>query len=248
MPITSYMNYENGRIPPVDVVLKIVALTRVNPRWLLHGEGERLLPEAAELPPAGDPACFLADLLEENARLNEALRAAKRAIDPSVLVVPSGANPRTWLAEQDQIRASAEDYVAVPILSGEAAARPPGHVFEAENHGWALCPRSAIKHPKTCFAARVETDGMSPIIPQGSLAVVDTSVCSATRIYRSRERIVAVRDPRQGCVFRWIEKAADHWLFLPANSLGRDRPIAWSRRDGADSPIIGNVVYRCTTC
>ena len=242
IPLTSYLNFEHGRVPPVDVLVKMVAVTRVNPRWLVHGKWPRLLPEGAESPPTEDAASLIADLLEENARLKEELRATRRETHPAVLVVPVDVDPKGWLAEQGRVQAAADEYVAVPVLSGANAAPPPENVFEAEKDGWLLCPRSVIKHPKNTFAFRVQDDAMAPAVPEGSFVGIDCSVHDPERLVKSGG-LAAVRDLRLGCTIRRVEKANQHWLFLPANFSEENKTVVWSAGGDTASPIVGAVVF-----
>ncbi|MFC1805491.1 LexA family transcriptional regulator [Planctomycetota bacterium] len=243
IPLTSYLNFENGRVPPMDTIVKMMALTRVNPRWLVHGKGSRHLPEEIGPSLAEDAASLLSALLEENARLREEQLAAKRAGQPAVLVVPADADPEVWPAAQEGVRAAAEEHIAVPVLSCQAAANPPGNVFEADNDGWLLCPSSAVKHPKSTFAMRVGDGAMAPTIPQGSLVGVDCSVRDPAKLHKSGSRLVAVRDPRQGCCIRQLEKAEGHWLFLPTNMSEQAMPMVWTEGSREQCLIIGKVVF-----
>ena len=242
IPLTSYLNFENGRVPPMDIIVKMMALTRVNPRWLVHGAGPQYLPRDIELPPAEDAASLVAALLEQNAKLEEQLLAAKRSAHPAVLVVPADVDPKEWLASQGKIQAASEEYVAVPILSGKNAENPPENVFEADRDGWSLCPRSAVKHPRSTFAMRVEDDAMAPAIPKGSLVGVDCSIHGTERLVES-VGLVAVRDPRSGCTIRRIEKADQHWLFLPASRSEENKAVVWSESGGTECPAIGAVIF-----
>ena len=248
IPLTSYLNFEHGRVPPVDVLVRMVAVTRVNPRWLVHGKGPRLLPEGAEVPPVEDAPSLIADLLEQNARLKEELRARKRETHSAVLVVPADVDPKEWLAEQAQIQAAADEYVAVPVLSGAIAATPPENVFEAEKDGWVLCPRSAIKHPKTTFAFRVHDDAMAPTVPEGSLAGIECSVRDPERLLKVGNCLAAIRYPRSGCTIRRIEKADQHWLFLPANPSEENNAFVWSSGEESECPVVGSVVFVFAGC
>jgi SOS-response transcriptional repressor LexA len=248
IPLTSYLNFEHGRVPPVDVLVKMVTVTRVNPRWLVHGKGPRLLPDGAELPPAADAASLIADLLEQNARLKEELRATKRETHPAILVVPADVDPKDWLADQGQIQAAAGDYVAVPVLSGANAAAPPENVFEAEKDGWALYPQLAIKHPKTTFAFRVQDDGMAPAVPEESIVGIDCSDRDPERLAKGGRGLVAIRGGRSGCTIRRIEKAGQHWLFLPATSSEKNKAAVWSASEGSECPVVGSVVSVLAGC
>jgi len=237
------LNFENGRVPPMDIIVKMMTLTRVNPQWLVHGEGPQYLPKEVELPAAEDAACLLTALLDENGRLKEQLLAAKRSTHPAVLVVPADVEPQEWLAAQGMVQAIANEYVAVPILTGENAKNPPENVFEADRDGWALCSRSAVKHPKSTFAVRVADEATAPAIPQGSLVGVDCSIRDPKKLHGDGGTVVAVSDTQQGCVMRRLLKAEGHWLFLPANPSERHTPIVWSEDAGSPCPIIGSVVF-----
>ncbi len=248
IPLTSYLNFENGRVPPMDIVVKMMTLTMINPRWLVHGEGPQYLPKEVELPPAEDAASLLAVLLEGNARLREQLLAAKRSTHPAVLVVPADVEPKGWLASQRQIQAAADEHIAIPILSGQNAAAPPENVFEAERDGWLLCPRSAIKHPKATFAFRVRDDAMAPAIPQGSLVGVDCSVRDPERLLKAGSGLVAVRDPSEGCVVRQLVKAEKHWVFVPAGPSEKYAPLVWAEGSEEPCPVIGRVIFVVVPC
>ncbi len=40
IPVRTWLNYEAGVTLPADVVLKLIDIARVNPHWLLTGEGD----------------------------------------------------------------------------------------------------------------------------------------------------------------------------------------------------------------
>ena len=41
IPLQTWLNYESGVVMPDVLVLKLLVLTHVEPRWLLNGEGEK---------------------------------------------------------------------------------------------------------------------------------------------------------------------------------------------------------------
>jgi hypothetical protein len=41
---STWDNYENGVTVPGEIILKLIVLTSVAPRWLLSGEGEKFRP------------------------------------------------------------------------------------------------------------------------------------------------------------------------------------------------------------
>ena len=40
-PVQTWLNYESGVMTPADVVLPLIVIARVNPHWLLTGQGEK---------------------------------------------------------------------------------------------------------------------------------------------------------------------------------------------------------------
>ena len=42
VPLRTWINYESGIVPPGDVMLRLIVNTRVNPRWLLTGQGAKV--------------------------------------------------------------------------------------------------------------------------------------------------------------------------------------------------------------
>lgn len=245
IPITSYLNYENGRVPPIDMVVKMMALTRVNPQWLLHGKGQQHLPRDITLPPTEDAACLVTELLEENARLRKQQVAAKRAARPAATVVPAGMDRERWLVQERRIQAAAEEHLAVPILSGRVASNSPENVLDADNDGWALFPKSAVKHPRSTFAFRVQDDAMEPAVPEGALVGIDRSMRDLQKVWRSRKRLVAIRDAKSGCVISQFEKAGEYWVVLSASGAG---PMVWAEGEAGRSPVIGTVVFVFSAC
>ncbi|HEV3122541.1 MAG TPA: helix-turn-helix transcriptional regulator [Isosphaeraceae bacterium] len=43
LPFRTWANYEAGVMMPAEIMLRFIALTNVNPEWLLTGNGERYL-------------------------------------------------------------------------------------------------------------------------------------------------------------------------------------------------------------
>jgi hypothetical protein len=41
VPYRTWMKYEGGEMMPAEVLLRFIALTNVNPNWLLKGRGKR---------------------------------------------------------------------------------------------------------------------------------------------------------------------------------------------------------------
>ena len=41
IPLSTWLNYEAGVTTPAEVILKLIAMARVSPNWLLTGQGEK---------------------------------------------------------------------------------------------------------------------------------------------------------------------------------------------------------------
>ncbi len=54
---------------------------------------------------------------------------------------------------------------------------------------------------------------------------------------------VAVRDPRQRCCIRQLQKAEGHWLFLATQRSEKAIPMVWADGSGEECPVIGRVVF-----
>jgi len=41
IPLGTWVNYESGVMMPAQAVLQLIELTRINPHWLLTGQGQK---------------------------------------------------------------------------------------------------------------------------------------------------------------------------------------------------------------
>ena len=91
VPPTTYAHYEKDVDPPLELALKLVRTTRVNPRWLWHGHGAPFLPLDVSIPEESDVAAAIGELLEETESLENALAEPEAQYKTS-----PKAPPRTW--------------------------------------------------------------------------------------------------------------------------------------------------------
>lgn len=242
--LQQYIRYEQDRVIPGELLLRLSQEKQVNPRWVLHGVGREFLPERPRREAILDAAELVVDLWEENDQLRRriSIRESEQKYEhtPVLAVIPAGMSPDAWAREQGHIQAEVRDCVAVPILGGRIAAGAPRDVYEHETEGWAIFYRRAIRNPKTTSALRVDGDSMEPFIPDGSLAGVDYSQRDPAKIVRGRFPFAAIRVDG-GCVIRRVERADGHWLFLPSNPSATNRPAVWGPSEG-ENPIVGKVV------
>lgn len=64
IPPTTYAHYEKDVDVPLDLAMRLVRATRVNPKWLWHGQGDPFLPDNATIPAQDDVAIAMGELLE----------------------------------------------------------------------------------------------------------------------------------------------------------------------------------------
>ena len=77
--LQQYIRYEKDRGLPVDLAVKLMQVTRVNPRWLYHGKGEAYLPDGSAVPAMEDAGSLIGELLEEIERLRSSRSGEEQA-------------------------------------------------------------------------------------------------------------------------------------------------------------------------
>ena len=75
------------------------------------------------------------------------------------------------------------------------------------------------------------------------MAGVDSSERDPVKLHKSGSRLVAVRDRRQGCCIRRLQKAEGNWLLLPTKPSEKVMPMVWADGSQEECPVIGKVVF-----
>ena len=166
--------------------------------------------------------------------------AEKRKINPAWLLL--GIGPKYFnRTATDIIKEESTEYAVslhsfiLPILSNEVAAGPiraledyPAEDFIALDEKW-------LKHPKNTFVRKMKGASMEPLIPDGSLVVVDTLDRDP-----ADGMIFAIR-AKNNCVIRRLSLQKDAMHFLPERPSSTNRPFHFNKR--AENPIIGKAIW-----
>jgi len=92
-----------------------------------------------------------------------------------------------------------------------------------------------LKHPKNTFVLKMKGASMEPLIPDGSLVVVDTLDRDP-----ADGMIFAIR-AKNNCVIRRLSLQKDAMHFLPERPSSTNRPFHFNKR--AENPIIGKAIW-----
>jgi hypothetical protein len=146
----------------------------------------------------------------------------------------TGANP-VWLFTGEGPRYSrAAPCAEVPLIPLQAlGSDPDGRPAE----GRVPVSDEWLDHPDETVAVRSEDDAMHPVLPAGSLAVIDLTYHDPRAL---AGRIVAAR-PEGQPVLRWLDVSGRHVILRP-NQPDRDHPVLAFQADGVGPELILGVV------
>jgi len=71
IPYRSYMNYKNGRTPPVELLGKVVELFKVNAQWMMTGKGEMFVKQADSTQTVEETEELSEDILDDLPEFDE---------------------------------------------------------------------------------------------------------------------------------------------------------------------------------
>ncbi|WP_165226941.1 helix-turn-helix domain-containing protein [Aquisphaera insulae] len=218
LPARTWYNYETGVTVPAEVLLSFIEQTGVNPMYLISGEGPRYrLAERESSFASLTPLELIRRGLEQLERTPS---------DGVLLGRPSGPHGE-----------DSPDFAAVTVFPPEQIA---GRAYDPSRaEGQVMAFRRWIPNPSQTVGMRLRDDAMSPILPHGSVAAIDTSVTDPRQLHG---RIVAARVEGEP-VIRWLEVSGRHIILRP-NSQSREFPLVPRDLDTeSDDLILGQVVW-----
>lgn len=125
-------------------------------------------------------------------------------------------------------------YFAVPLLRDAAAAGAPRLVDEKEVESYIIVPASQA-HPgpdwMTCI--RVQGDSMEPILKEGDIVCVDSSITDPRKL--QQKMVVAYLD--DGVTIKHLDRVGNQWVLTPENKTYRQQPL------GREDHIVGRVAW-----
>ena len=245
IPVRTYYHYERDETAiPAKALEMVISASGCSSVYLLTGRGPIFLGKDGRA--AGVE--LIAELYDETdtlrQRLEEAeyeMRRARREREPVLRIVAR----EEAAAYTTNIEGEVEACVAVPILEGAIAAGCPTNVFEEQIEGWAICYRSAVRHPEETSCVRVRGDSMAPYIPDGSLVGIDHSLRQADALL---QQFVALRVD-DDCVIRRLTRANGHYIGLPANPTEVNLPVVFGPHGCSEGEctVVGKVIFSFAT-
>lgn len=193
---------------PAEVLLGFVEQTGASLQYIFTGEGSRYQRSGAEPLPSDLSPVDL---------IRQGLERLERE---------SGGGPGGVPADHVPIRIFPLAQLAGIDGNGSA---PVGEV---------LALRAWLANPARTVAVTVDDDAMQPVLPEGSLAVVDRSAVDP-RILNGQ---IVAACPEGIPMLRWLEINGRHMILRP-NQVGREHPLIPLEPDvKGRTPIIGRVV------
>ncbi len=129
------------------------------------------------------------------------------------------------------------DFVAVPILSLSMLPGRQTDITSLFADEYCVVPHVWVKRPDSTFCCGVDDVRMEPTIPIGSIAAVDISVKTPSRLDGKLCAINTQPTP----VIRRLHVTKAYLTFNVDNNLDKDRPLRV--RIGGENPIIGKVEW-----
>jgi len=125
-------------------------------------------------------------------------------------------------------------YFALPLLKDAAAAGPALLVDESEIERYIIVPASQARPgPDWMTCIHVQGDSMEPILKEGYIVAVDSSVTDPRKL--RQKMVVAYVD--EGVTIKYLDRVGSQWILAPENKAYRQQPL------GHDDRIIGRVAW-----
>lgn len=211
--ISNIAQCEKGINKPSAILLSALANLQVNVNWVLTGRGRPYLTGEQPFTITEDKSSYLIQI------------------------------PKTGLAEPGRVLPGLEDCVEVPLMTVEAAAGEP-RVVEDEVEALlpipkTLLPRGAYRQQLS--AVRIKGDSMAPLLPDGSIAVINHSLTDTNRL---RRRIIAARipdtDPPEVTI-KYLDWSEGYFNLMPHNPKYPPIPIP-KNHPAVENLIIGTII------
>jgi transcriptional regulator with XRE-family HTH domain len=159
---STYAHYENDRVPPADVLLRVARLTRVRLEWLINGEGR---PEDIAQAPQRDQFLLqrLASLLERRPALHDSLSGMLDALEEAAASDPQ-LPPRPFALAETPTAA------CIPVIGSTAAGTARFWSELASPHGVPEADARLTTFVQQASGRSLETIGGDWIAPEGESA------------------------------------------------------------------------------
>ncbi|HWR17147.1 MAG TPA: XRE family transcriptional regulator [Terriglobales bacterium] len=189
---------------------------------------------------AGDPDCWyfwqLAGL--DRDAMDTAMTSLGKKVHPQSLTILFEPAPGALKAGSGNLK-KIPDAVAIPLLKDAAAAGSPRTIQERDIEDMMILPRKWVPRPDHATCIKVMGDSMSPILDDGDIVVIDTSVRDRSKLYG---KMVAAVSPDGGVTIKWLRKSGKSEMLVPQHTSPRHQIVVIS--DDPEWEIIGRVCWR----
>jgi SOS-response transcriptional repressor LexA len=129
------------------------------------------------------------------------------------------------------------DFIAVPLVDGAVAAGS-ARVVSEQVEDWAWIHQSQLGHRHNLVAVRVRGDSMDPVLPDGSMVVVDRE---DRDVVDGAPYVVRV-DDEGACTVKYLEADGEELVLIPENHRAHREQRVRRDPDGPDI-VVGRVVW-----
>lgn len=127
-----------------------------------------------------------------------------------------------------------EDFRAVPLVE-DAVAAGAARVVSDQIEGWAWVYGPLLGKRKNLVAVRIKGNSMSPVLPDGSVAVVDRD---DRRVVRGGLYVIRLDG---GVTVKYVSRDGADLVLVPENREHHEQRV--TVREGEADPIVGRVVW-----
>lgn len=234
LPVRTWYNYESGVTVPAEVMLRFMALTSVEPHWLLNGEGPKYR-SASHAPSHGDSASTrdsVRDLLRTALRRLEQREEA--GLDPAQPRHGSGSAVDRPIGNHPKLE-KPEDVVLFPVVT-----HPESNGVVASDY--VVAHRDWVDAQQPCCCVRVEGDAMSPVLADGAYVAYS----EIEEPYEALGGALVVAWTPEGPIVRWFDHAGSFGVLRAENTRAEPRPRLIELSGPAEARRVRRVVSTST--
>jgi SOS-response transcriptional repressor LexA len=129
-------------------------------------------------------------------------------------------------------------YIAVPLLVDPAAAGEPRLIDDNQVEDMIIVRGALCPHPEQTVCVKVKGDSMSPVLLDGYVVAIDTTITERKALYR---QMVAAIGPSDGCTIKWLRKSGKDELLVPQHTTPFYDPIVIT--NNPEWRIIGKILW-----
>lgn len=224
LPARTWYNYETGVTVPAEVMLGFINQTKVDPNWLLTGEGHRYRENVSDI------------LKSEGLSPVQMIRNGLELLERTMVETPRREPLGRFGTD------SSKHGVELPLID---LAECPNYeeTTDAVRETYVV-NKTWVHNPTSSVCVVIPNDAMHPVLPRRSIALVDFSQKDPDQLLN---RIVIAVDAKNQPYVRWLEQSGLNYV-LRAEQLPRQYPIMTFLPEQEVMSIMGVVVATFSRC